>query len=114
MINLVFTLQSLLAWGLGALALGVELWALIDAVRHRAAAFVAAGKTSKPLWLALTGVATAIGLVWVLPGPGLPGLGGIASIAAVVVAIVYLVDVRPAVRGHGRPPRQRGSHTGGW
>ncbi|MDR1152209.1 MAG: DUF2516 family protein [Bifidobacteriaceae bacterium] len=110
MINLMVTAQRLLLWGLAALAVGVEIWALVDAARRPAAAFTAAGKASKTLWLALTGVAAAIGLVWILPGPGLPGLGGIASIAAVVVAIVYLVDVRPAVRGGGRPPRRRG----GW
>ena len=73
----------------GTLALAV--WALVDAIMRPAAAYVAAGKLSKPAWMAITGVATLVLYLW---GPlhffGLP---------AVVAAVVYLVDVRPAVCG---------------
>ena len=73
----------------GVLALAV--WAFVDAVVRPAAAYVAAGKLTKPGWLAITGIAALV-LLW--RGPmdffGLP---------AVVAAVVYLVDVRPAVRG---------------
>jgi hypothetical protein len=73
----------------GTLALTV--WAFVDAVVRPAAGFVAAGKLSKPGWLAITGIAALI-LLW--QGP-LSFLG----LPAVIAAVVYLVDVRPAVRG---------------
>jgi uncharacterized protein DUF2516 len=73
----------------GTLALAV--WGFIDAIIRPPAAFVAAGKLTKPGWLAITGIAALV--IW-WRGPldffGLP---------AVVAAVVYLVDVRPAVRG---------------
>ena len=74
---------------LATLALGV--WAFVDALIRSAAAFVAAGKLTKPAWMAITGIATLI-LLW--QGP-LSFLG----LPAVIGAVVYLVDVRPAVRG---------------
>lgn len=73
----------------GVLALAI--WAFVDALVRPAAAYVAAGKLTKPGWLAITGLAALV--IW-FRGPmdffGLP---------AVIAAIVYLVDVRPAVRG---------------
>jgi hypothetical protein len=73
----------------GVLALAV--WAFVDALVRPAAAYVAAGKLSKPAWMAITALAA---LVVYFRGPmdffGLP---------AVIAAVVYLVDVRPAVRG---------------
>jgi hypothetical protein len=74
----------------GTLALTV--WAFVDAVVRPAAGFVAAGKLTKPGWLAITGIAMLV-LLWQrnpLSFLGLP---------AVIAAIVYLVDVRPALRG---------------
>ena len=76
----------------GTLALAV--WAFIDAIIRPAAGFVAAGKLTKPGWLAITGIAALV-LYW--SGP-LSFLG----LPAVVAAVVYLVDVRPAVRGMRR------------
>jgi hypothetical protein len=100
---------------LGLAAFAAELWAFIDAVCRPGRAFLAAGKATKPLWLALTGVAALVGFGSAAPFAGSP-LGGIAAIAAIVVALVYLVDVRPAVRGP-RGPRRAGpptGQTGGW
>ena len=80
--------------------LGLALWAFVDALLRPAAGYVAAGKLTKPAWLAISGIAA---LVLFLQGPmsflGLP---------AVVAAVVYLVDVRPAVGGL----RRRGNS--GW
>jgi len=73
----------------GVLALAV--WAFVDALVRPGAAYVAAGKLTKPGWMAITAIAA---LVVYFRGPmdffGLP---------AVIAAVVYLVDVRPAVRG---------------
>jgi Protein of unknown function (DUF2516) len=77
-------------------ALVVEAWALIDALRRPAAAFPAAGKQTKPIWLIILGVATVIGLGYALAVGGL-GLIQILPIAAFVAAAVYLTDVRPKV-----------------
>jgi Protein of unknown function (DUF2516) len=82
--------------GLSIAALCVEAWALIDAVRRPAPAFLAAGKQTKQIWLIILGVATVVGL-------GSSALGGftlisILPLAAFVAAAIYLTDVRPKVR----------------
>lgn len=76
---------------LGLLVLVV--WALIDALRRPAAAFVAAGKQTKQIWLAILGVCLLLCVI------GLGGILGFFGFVVAVAAIVYLVDVRPAVRG---------------
>ena len=58
-----------------------------------AAAFLAAGKQTKQIWLAILGVALLLCLI------GLGGILGFFGFLVAVAAIVYLVDVRPAVRG---------------
>jgi hypothetical protein len=74
---------------LGTLALAV--WAFADALVRPATGFVAAGKLTKPGWVAITGLAALI-IFWMKPMSflGLP---------AVIATVVYLVDVRPAVKG---------------
>ena len=75
----------------------VAAWSLIDCATRPTAAFVAAGKLTKPAWLAIT--AGGLLLIWWF------GALGLFGIAALVAVIVYLVDVRPAVRsvqGGGR------------
>lgn len=69
----------------------LTLWAFVDALIRPAAAFVAAGKLTKPGWLAITGIAVLVTYVFTpMSFLGLP---------AVIAGVVYLVDVRPAVRG---------------
>ena len=75
----------------------VEAWAFGDAVRRPPGAFVATGKQTKPLWLIILGVATAIGLGYSVGVGGLSVIG-ILPIAAFVAAAIYLTDVRPKVR----------------
>ena len=72
-------------------ALGLAAWAFIDALVRPAAGFVAAGKLTKPAWLAITGLATVVVYFF--------GLMSFFGLPAIVAAVVYLVDVRPAVRG---------------
>jgi Protein of unknown function (DUF2516) len=72
--------------------LALAVWAFVDALVRPAAGFVAAGKLTKPGWMAITGIALLV-LLWMrnpLSFLGLP---------AVIASVVYLVDVRPAVKG---------------
>lgn len=99
MMDGLWSLQSMITALLGVAALGCEIFALVDCLRTRPDAFVAAGKRSKNFWLVLTGIATLIGIVFVQSVFNLFGL------AAFVVAAIYLADVRPALRavlGKGR------------
>jgi len=71
--------------------LALVVWAFVDALIRPADGYVAAGKLTKPAWVAITAIA---GVLLYFMGPlsffGLP---------AVVAGVVYLVDVRPALRG---------------
>ena len=80
--------------GLRLMMLAFAVWALVDAVIRPAAAFPAAGKLTKPAWVAI--LALCVGLC-LLRVPFLGLFGGLIAVAV----IVYLVDVRPAVRGTG-------------
>ncbi len=93
------SIQSTLMLLLGVLALGCEVFALLDVLRHRPDAFVAAGKRTKTFWTIVLAVALAIGVIFVL------NVLNFIGIIAFVAAAVYLVDVRPALRqvsGRGR------------
>jgi hypothetical protein len=72
----------------------VELWAFVDAVRRPAAAFTAAGKQTKQIWLLILGVASVLGLAFALYG----GITSILAVAAFVAGAIYHVDVRPKVK----------------
>lgn len=76
---------------LGVAALGVELWALVDAVRRRPDAFVAADKRTKGFWLAVLLVAALVGFYYAL------AIGSMLGLLAVVAAGIYLADVKPAL-----------------
>lgn len=87
-----FELQGWVALLLGVAALGIQAFALVDCLTQRPDAFLAASKRTKGFWLAITGVATALGFVSITNPLNL------FSLVAVVAAAVYLADVRPAVR----------------
>jgi protein-S-isoprenylcysteine O-methyltransferase Ste14 len=89
------SLQGLVLLALELVAFGVCVYALIDAVRQQTAAFTAAGKQTKRLWLILLAVATAISFIGLFQGLNFLFFDALA----VVAAAVYLTDVRPAVRG---------------
>ena len=86
----VFGVSNALVGLIGIVVVAFQAWAVVDCVRRPTQAFVAAGKLTKPAWLAITAIALVIGL---LTGPL-----GILGLAATVASIVYLVDVRPAVK----------------
>ena len=83
--------DGLLLESLDWAALGLAIWALIDAVIRPANGYVAASKLNKPAWVGITALAVVCARVF--------GPPGILWIAAVIASAVYLVDVRPAVRG---------------
>ena len=70
-------------------ALGLKVWALVDACTRPQPAYVAAGKLTKVAWVAILAAAVLLGGADVM---------GIFGLLGTVAAIVYLVDVRPAVR----------------
>lgn len=74
------------------LLLIVRLWAVIDCATRKSAAFPAAGKLTKPAWLAITVGGGVLGAIF----PGSPY--GLLQLVTLVAALVYLADVRPAVR----------------
>lgn len=88
------TAQSYVVVALSFAAFAVEVFAFVDALRHRPDAYTAAGKRTKNFWMLVTGVAMALGFI------SLSGAGalGFLSIIAIVGAGIYLADVRPALR----------------
>ena len=83
-------LQHWIVLGLSVVALGVEVYALLDCLRRRPDAFTAAGKRTKSFWLLVTGISVLLGFV------ALGGLG-LLALVAIVAAGVYLADVKPAL-----------------
>jgi hypothetical protein len=113
--NGVYTLQYVIVLVLSVVAFGVEVWALVDALTQKSGSFVAAGKLTKPLWIIILAVATALGfLALPLGGGGFSNPLGLLSIVAVVAAAVYLTDVRPAVRQLGGRGGGRSGPYGPW
>ncbi|WP_454050703.1 DUF2516 family protein [Cellulomonas sp. Marseille-Q8402] len=88
----------------------LAVWALVDAARRPASAFVAAGKRTKQVWLIVLGIATAVAFFCVPPPLGLGAFPSFLGLLSAVAAIVYLVDVRPAIAPHSG---RRGGGTGG-
>lgn len=96
---------------LGLVAVALELWAFADCLRHRPTLFVAASKRTKTFWLALTGIALAVGALSLLSVGGSLGIFGIAAVTA---SCVYLADVRPAVREAGSGGNRNVGPYGPW
>jgi Protein of unknown function (DUF2516) len=90
--NLISSAQNVVVLVLGVAALGLEVFALVDALRHRPDAYAAAGKRTKQFWTIITGIAALIGFVTLFSPLNLFG------ILAVVAAAIYLADVRPALQ----------------
>lgn len=78
---------------LSALFLGLlvlKAYAFIDCVRRPAGAFVAYGKLTKPIWLAITAASAVLQLLF-------PSPLGLLTLVGTIASVVYLVDVKPAV-----------------
>lgn len=91
--QLYYWTDNALFWGLIVL----RVWALLDCITRRAAAFPAVDKLTKPAWLAILVIAGFLGTVFSSPdNPS--SVVSVFSLISAVVAAVYLADVRPAVR----------------
>jgi hypothetical protein len=112
----VYTVQYFIVLVLAVGAFALEVWALVDAARHPASSYTAAGKLTKPKWLGILGVATAFGFLGLpIGGGGVLNSLGFLALIAVVAAAVYLTDVRPAVRGmRGRGTGRNSGPYGPW
>ena len=75
-----------LFWGL----LALRVWAFVDCLVRKTAAFPAAGKLTKPAWAIITLLSVALG--------ALLGAINFLSFISLIATLVYLTDVRPAVR----------------
>ncbi|MGQ0623593.1 MAG: DUF2516 family protein [Sporichthyaceae bacterium] len=97
---------------MGAGLLAVHVFALLDVSLRSAAAFPAADKQTKQMWLILLGVAVAWGALPALLTQRLVfrSVFDLLVIAGTVAALVYLLDARPAVRAQGGG---RGGSRGG-
>jgi hypothetical protein len=89
----------------------VEIWAFADAVRRPAAAYKAAGKLTKQLWLIILGVALLFGVAGAV---GFVSIIQLLPIIGFIAAAVYLADVRPAVRQYGRGGSSSSGSYGPW
>jgi fucose 4-O-acetylase-like acetyltransferase len=86
-----FYLQNNLMLALSLVLFVCKAVAFVDAATRPAALFVAAGKQTKPFWLLILGLATAVHMVMWSPI-------GILNIIGTVAAFVYLADARPAMK----------------
>ncbi|MEO7126991.1 MAG: DUF2516 family protein [Nakamurella sp.] len=85
-----------LVLGYGGAALGV--FCVLDAVRHRADAFVAADKQTKGTWV---GISVACAVILVFGAVSLGSAFGpqqLLWLAALIGVMVYICDVRPNVK----------------
>jgi hypothetical protein len=78
-----------LFYGLVAL----RVWAVLDCLTRKTAAFPAADKLTKPSWLAILLVTGLLGTFMFVSAPLWP-----ISLISAIACAVYLADVRPAVR----------------
>jgi uncharacterized protein DUF2516 len=105
-VDSIFAAQSYVMIALGLLALGLQVFAFVDAARQRSDAYTATGNQTKPIWLAITGIAVAIGFV------SLSGPLNFFNLLAIVAAAVYLTKVRPQI--HQITGRGGSSGVSGW
>lgn len=109
-------LQAAIVLAISLVALIAAVYATIHAGKTTDAAFRAAGKQSKALWLsvmALAAVLAFVSLPWPLGNGG--GIFGIIGLIALAAVIFYLVDVKPKVSGFsGGSSGPRHTNRGTW
>jgi hypothetical protein len=93
-----FDVQRLVTYAITLVCLVLEVWAFASCLLQRPEAFTVVGRIPKGGWLAMTGGAVLVTLMF-------GSFRSILGMIAAVVALVYLLDLRPALRdavdGHG-------------
>ena len=92
----------------------VQVVALVDAARRPDSGYRAEGRVPKVGWLAILGVAAALGFLG-LPQGWLQGgfmFGSFLNIIAVAPALIYWVSVRPRLQPYGTGGKPRGPRSG--
>lgn len=88
----VFLLEGYVLLTVVLLSLGLKAFAFVNALLWPAETYTAAGKLTKPAWLAILGLGLAAQVLLINSSPLNP-----IHLIATIAAIVFLVDVRPAV-----------------
>lgn len=109
---IILLLQNAVLALLGLLALGIQLWALVDCLRTTPADFERAYKRTKQFWLLLTAGSVLVGVLFLL-SRGI-GFTMLLDLAAVTAASVYLADVRPALAQVRRGGNRNQGPYGPW
>lgn len=99
--------------------LGVELWALGDAIFRPSAAYDAVGKLPKLFWVLILVIVCGVHLAQALSSGLQGGYLGILGIAGIVAALVYLFGMKPELvryggRGRGRKRSSSDGPYGPW
>ncbi len=85
------TVTNIVTYALTLVCLIIELFAFVNCLTQRADAFQVVGRIPKGGWLAMTGAALLVTLLF-------GGVRSFLGLIAVTVAAVYLLDLRPALR----------------
>ena len=86
-------LQGMILLVITVVLLGIKIFALVTALGFTPQHYEAAGKLTKPAWVAILGLAVAATVI--LLGSPI----GLVNLAFTIATFVYLADVRPALQG---------------
>jgi hypothetical protein len=93
-----YAIEGAVTYAIILVSLVLEIWAFASCLLQRPEAFTVVGRIPKGGWLAMTGGAVLVTLMF-------GSFRSILGMIAAVVALVYLLDLRPALRdavdGHG-------------
>jgi hypothetical protein len=89
----VIALQGMILLVITVVLLGIKIFALVTALGFTPQHYEAAGKLTKPAWVAILGLAVAANVI--LLGSPI----GLVNLAFTIATFVYLADVRPALQG---------------
>jgi hypothetical protein len=87
----VFALPGLLLMLISLGTFVVQAFAFVDALTHRAEAYVAGDKMTKQAWGIILGLAVVAHMIFWDPI-------SLFNIAGIIATLVYLLDVRPTLR----------------
>ena len=87
----IFALPGLLLMVISLVTFVAQAFAFVDALTHRAEAYVAADKMTKQAWCIILGLAVVAHMIFWDPI-------SLFNIAGIIASLVYLLDVRPTLR----------------